>query len=375
MKRAIIGLLIFSILIALVSCGGDKTTYEPVPSTEEESRVVMTLDFGGNKYDVKYELYRALFLTYSDEISDGDDSVWSGPNKDMYTAEINELIVDRVSDIYSVFAVCEKIGFDLYSSKVDKRIDEYIKESIEGGGSVIGYGSYEKYLEALEKMNLNYSVQTLLYRYAIGLEAIDEHYIGTFDASDIDGEIKFGELTYDADDIKEYYYSDECTRVLRAHIQASSHYEPMEYAERVRDKMIEAADDGESAVANVVINNGLTAPTEVQRGYVMGRYNLDSLYYSRLTEAALTLELGEVSEVISVHNGEEEILYILFCAEKSDEHFEEAYSEIAYVYLTNSVGEIINNSKIGLRESTEFTSVLEELDYSIIIESNAKTED
>ena len=375
MKRAIIGLLIFSLLFALVSCGGGGSSYEPVPSTEEESRVVMTLSFGDNKYDVKYELYRALFLTYADEISGGNDTVWSGPDKDVYVKKINELIAERAADIYSVFAVCEHIGFDLHSSKVDKRIDEYIKESVEGSGSVIGYGSYEKYLEALERMNLNYSVQTLLFRYAIGLEAIDEHYIGTFDADDIKDEIKFGELTYDADDVKEYYYSEECKRVLRAHIQASSHYEPIEYAERVRDKMITAAESGESAVANVVINTGLTAPTEVQRGYVMGRYNLDSLYYSRLTDAAMGLSVGDVSEVISVHNGDEEILYILYCAEKSDEHFEEAYSEIAYVYLTNAVGEIINNSKLGLNESTEFTSVLEQLDFSRIIESNAKTED
>ena len=373
MKRAIIGLIVFSLILSLFSCGGT-TEYEPVPSTEEEERVVFTLSIDGKEYEVKYELYRALFLTYADEISGGDDRVWDDKTNHGYVSAINEIIIKRAADIYSVFAVCEDIGYDLYSSRVDKKINEYIKESIEGGSNAIGYGSYEAYLEALKEMNLNYSVQTLLFRYAIGLEAIDEHYIGTFDASDIAGEIKFGNLTYTRDDIKSYYNSDECARVLRAYIQASSHYEPIEYAKKVRDNMISAAQNGESAVALVVINNGLTAATEVQRGYVMGRYNLDSLYYSDLTDAALSLSVGEVSDVIDVHNGEDRILYVLYRAEKSDSHFDEAYREIAYVYLTNEVGKIVNAAKESLFESVEFTDVFESLNYSEIIKSDETPE-
>ena len=138
--------------------------------------------------------------------------------------------------------------------------------------------------------------------------------------------------------------------------------------------MISAAQNGESAVALVVINNGLTAATEVQRGYVMGRYNLDSLYYSDLTDAALSLSVGEVSDVIDVHNGEDRILYVLYRAEKSDSHFDEAYSEIAYVYLTNEVGKIVNAAKESLFESVEFTDVFESLNYSEIIKSDETPE-
>ena len=368
MKKGLILILIISLLTSLVGCSGAK--YEPVPSTEEESTVVMTLKYGQDSYDVKYELYRAMFLTYKDEISRGDDSVWNGADKDEYIEEINELIIDRISEIYSVFAICKKIGFDLFSREVDREIERYITESVEGGSGAIGYGSYEKYLEALADKNLNYSVQDLLYRYAIGLEAIDEHYIGTFDADDITNTIIFGNIKYTKDDVREFYFSDDCVRMLRAYVQYNAHFEPMQYAKTVRDRMIEAAESGESAVATVIINTGLTAATEVQRGYVIGEYSMDALYYSELTEAAFDLEIGEVSEPVTVHNGDEKIIFIVYCAEKNTENFEDLYSEIAYVYLTNEVGRIMDEASDVLSDNVSFSDAFRGLDYSSIRMNN-----
>ncbi len=360
MKKTALMLLIIILSLSIISCSGT-SSYEPVESTAEEERVVMTLSVGNKRYDVKYELYRALFLNYRDEVSGGDDSVWQGDGKQAYIDEINALILERASAIYAVFAVCEDIGYDLYSKNVNKQVNKYITESIEGTG---GYGTREKYIDALRSMNLNWSVQDLLLRYAIGMAAIDEHYIGDFDADDIGQTIELGELKYTQDDVKNYYNSDDCIRVLRAHIQADAYYDPMEYALRVKNNMENAT--SESAVSTVIINTGLTAASEVKRGYVMGRYNLDPLYYGDMTDAAFALSPGEVSDPIQVNTGDGDVIFIIYRAEKSDAHFNECYTEIAYVYLTDKVGEITERAAAGLASGVSYTEVLLTLDYTAI---------
>ena len=340
------------ISLVLISCG---TKYEPVESTADEARVVFTVSAYGKKHDVKYELWRALYLTYRDSIdSEGEE----------FKSEINELILDRVTDIYSVLALCDKLGINLYSASVEKQIEDYIAAAVEGTDGTEGFESYEDYLLALKKMNLNYSVQVLLLRYAIGLEALDDYYIGTFNAEDIKDSFTIGDIAYTKEDIKEYYYSDKCVRVLRAHIQADAYYEPMEYAKTVKDRMENAAITGESAVATVIINTGLTAPLEVARGYVIARHNLDRFYYSDMTNAAFELDMHEISDPILVNYGEGDVIFVLYKAEKNDAHFEQSYSEIAYVYLADTVGERISELTELLAESVSYTDFFDTLDYS-----------
>ena len=352
MKRLI---AIFSLICIIFSLFACSDSYEPEASTAKESEVVMTLTAYGKEYEVRYELWRAFYLTYRDEVEgEGEE----------YRNAVNALILERIADIYSVFALCDKLGIDLYSRSVEGEIKSLIKASVEGTDGSVGFESYEDYLLALRKMNLNYSTQVLLLRYGIGLREIDDHYIGTFDADSIKDEIKLGELTYTRDDIEEYYYSDACVRVLRAHIQAAAYYEPMEYARTVKDRMESAAVSGESAVANVIINTGLTAPTEVKRGYVIARHNLDKLYYKDMTDAAFALAPGGVSDPIPTNYGEGDVIFILYRAEKSDEHFNESYSEIAYVYLTDTVGGYLNDAAIALKESVEYTDFLTKINLS-----------
>lgn len=359
MKKIIALFLALLTVFSLSACSS--TEYEAQQSTEEESRVVYTLTVGNKSYDVRYELYRALFLSYRDEVTGGNEGAFSGDDAEYYKNRINSLVLDRIASIYAVFAVCKDIGYDLYSSEVDKRVNEYIKDSIEGEG---GYGSYEAYLDALSEMNLNWSCQDLLLRYGIGLAAIDEYYIGDFDADNIGDTVNVGKLKYSREDVLNYYNSDACVRVLRAHIQAKAHYDPDEYAERVRGNMLAAG--SESAVAAVIINTGLTAPTEVMNGYVMGRHNLDNLYYGELTEAAFELRVGEVSPAVRVHNGEDDIIFILYRGEKSEEHFNKCYSEIAYVYLTDTVGAKIDEAAEGLKSEVRYTDVYNTLDLSLV---------
>ncbi len=376
MKKLLSILLVISSLLALISCG-NINEYPPVESTEEEARTVMTLSIDDCTFEVKYELYRAFFLTYKSQVDGGDPSVWTGENSDEYTKKIDRIIIDRIAEIYTAFAICERIGFDVYSSQVEEKIKENIRISIEGGNygssTIEGYGSYDAYLAALKKMNLNYSVQTLLLRYAIAVDAIDTYYIGTVNSDDIDIDLTVGAIKYDKDDVKAFYDSDECVRVLRASFQKQISYTPLERAEKLRESLETAAnskdtlEEKENAVITAIMSNSLyTNAAEIKEGYVMGKYNLESSYYGNMTEAAFALEMGEVSAPVDVVSDVEDAYYILYRSYKSDEHFENNYDSIKYIYLMNCVGEISHGVAEELKESVTYTDFLKEINHSEI---------
>ena len=374
MKKIIAIILMLAAVLSVTACA---KKYPAVESTDEEARVVMTMSVNGKSYDVKYELYRAFFLTYKDQVDGGDSSVWSGESKDEYIAEIDAIIIDRIAEIYSAFALCEKIGFNLYSSDVEKKIRENIKISVEGGSygssTLEGYESYDDYLAALKSMNLNYSVQTLLIRYAIAVDAIDTYYIGTASSDDVDASITLGALEYTEDDVRDFYFSDDCVRVLRASFRKEISYTPLERAEKLRDSLLTAAEskdsfeEKEAEVFTAIVRSGLYANTaEIKNGYVIGRYNLERSYYGAMTDAAFKLEEGEVSDPIEVVSDVENSYYVIYRTYKSEEHFEDNYESIKYIYLMNYVGEISHGVALELKSTVIYTDVLKSIDHSTI---------
>ena len=118
MKKIVCLILTLVSIFMLAACKEEK--YPPVASTEEEKQTVMTISFEGEKYNVRYELYRALFLTLKESVDKNDDSVWNGENKDKYINEIDTLIKERVSEIYSTFHLCKKLGIDVYSKNLNR---------------------------------------------------------------------------------------------------------------------------------------------------------------------------------------------------------------------------------------------------------------
>lgn len=377
MKKFLAMLILIATLVSLVACGSDEETYDPVESTEEEATVVMTLTVGDSSYDVKYELYRAFFLTYKSEVDGGNPDVWTGPDKDAYIEEIDAKIIDRIIEIYAAFAMCEEIDFDIYSDDVEDKIKENIKTSVEGGSygstTIEGYDSYDDYLEALKEMNLNYSVQTLLFRYAIAVDAIDTHYIGTVSSDDVDSDMSVGAIEYDENDVRDFYFSDECVRVLRLSFQKGISYTPEEKAYSMKEKLEAAAATGatleekENKVFAAIMGQGLYSnAAEVKSGYVIGRYNLERSYYGEMTDAAFSIAEGEVSDPVEVVTDVEDSYYVLYRSYKSDEHFEENYESIKYIYLMNYVGEILHGVSEELKASVTYTDFLNELDHSQI---------
>lgn len=366
MKRLLSFLLIFALLLSLSACGG----YEPVESTEEEARTVMTLTLDGKTYEVRYELYRAMFLTYKESVDGGDDSVWSGENSRKYVEAIHSMIVARITDVYAVFHLCDKVGINLYSSSIENQIKDYIKDGVEGGiyggESVGGHATYEDYLKALARLGHNYSTQVLILRYSIAINLLTEYYAGTIKDATLDDSLVGGALTFTKEDVKEFYEGDDSVRVMSAFVQ-SKYYGALGRAESLRAKMISSAGN-DDAVAQTIGSNSMSVNQDVKRGIVIGRHSLDEENYGAMTEAAFSTAVGSVSDIVTITAGDSyhQGYYILYRVDKSDEHFEECYDEIASVYVENEIGRLLYDIQCALTESATASELLSSLDYSKI---------
>lgn len=351
MKKLFSFILILALCLSLFAC---KKSYEPIESTEEEAATVMTVTAGGVELAVPYEVYRAFFLEYKAKIDGGDDSVWRGEDKDEYITAIDALIIERIGEIYSVFALCKSLGIDTESEVVEETIYDYLVASIEGGTvdgmELDGFGGdYDAYLAHLKEKNMNYSVQNLLFRYSVCLELLGMHY-----AVQTDG----GKVEYTREDVEEFYYGDDCVRVLQLFL--SERIYTAERAAQIRDRVAEAAGD-EWAVGTAMLMNS-SAAEELRDGTVIGRYALDADYYGELVKEAFGLEIGEVGKVIRIVTGLNDGYYLIYRTEKSAENFDGQFEEIEAVYLQNRLGEDLAEMKTELIGSAEYTDVLTNLD-------------
>ena len=343
-------LLSFATLISLFSCAEDK--YPPIESTEEEAKVVLTLKIENKEYDVKYELYRALFLNNKSRVDGGDESVWTSPDKQSFIDEVNQLIITDLSEIYAVLHLAEEIGFDPFSSVADERVKEYVIGAVEGDENQLGHGSYEEYLNSLKKNNLNYSAATLMLRYAMAEEAIFEYYRGEVDA--IQGQLD-GEFEYTREDVENYYYSNSCRRVLQAYFQ-----QDVKTPKEISDYRAHLATiDNETALAAYIIGSTMATESDLIRdgkvsGIMVGKNELYSNKYADYIDAAFDLTPGGLSEVILIENSAADGYYILYCLEKNEEHFEFAYSDIRNSYLDNVSGGVLKNISKALSEGASF---------------------
>ena len=359
MKIKIISLLLLlCLLFSLASC---EATYEPIASTEEELATVMTIRYEGEEYAVPYELYRAFFLQLKSDVDGGNAAVWSGAEKDKYVEKIDGMILERIADVYATFHIAKRIGIDLYSEENEGILDDYIRAGVEGG-TVDGMdfegfeGDYDAYLASLREMNLNYSAQRTLLRYALASVLIDHYYIGSTDTP--------GELKYTEDDVREFYFGNDSARVIEGYFPEGTTNKTYDELVTLRERVANASTETEAAL--IIINAVTTVGDEILRGSIIGSHSRDSIYYSELTEAALSLSVGEASNLIRVSTGFEDGYYIIYKAEKSESNFEENKDYITGIYLEHRIGALVSKAKDDIINSIEKTEMLKGIDHSKI---------
>ena len=354
MKKLLSFFLIICLLLSLISCGG----YEPIESSEEERRVVMTLSYGGENYEVKYELYRAMFLTLKSSVDGGDSSLWTGDEKEEYIEKIDGLILERIVAIYGTIHAAKEIGEDVFSDDYDDTVTDYIKASVDGGEINSQYfegfgGDYDKYLASLKEQYLNYSVQDLLIRYALAAQAVTNYYTPSVEGAE-------GEISFTDETLRDFYFGDECVRVLTVFLDETIWTQSS--AKSSRDAI--AALNSEEDVALKMISLTTSGASDVKNGMIITKNNLDAAYYSELTEAAFDLPMFEVSEPIYVTTGESAGYYIIYQAQKTDDNFTNMYEHIAEAYVNEKIGEILSGIKENLKDSAVYSEYLDTLDRS-----------
>ncbi len=344
MKKLLFIFTMIMSLTLLIGCSSDK--YPPIESTKEEAETVITLKIEDKEYGVPYELYRALFLNNKSRVDGGNAEAWSGDGASAYIDKINSFIINDAVEIFSVLHLASTIGFDPFSDKTDLKVKEMFESDIESYGAynkIEGDDKkYEAFLENLKENNLNYGAADLLYRYALAENAIDSYYRTDY--------------KYSKEDVKGFYNSDNCARILQSYFQAG--VKTYAAVEKYHGELLEIND--EMALAIKII--GSTAATETDlidngkiSGIVVGRYSLSQRKYSNYINEIFETSDGELSDIITLGGTNADGYYIAYRLEKSDEHFETFYPAIANSYLDNIVGGILGGMENELDESRVFT--------------------
>ncbi len=366
-KFVAIVLILSTLILCLASCS---EKYPAQPSSEKEQELIFTLKHGEREYEVKYELYRALFLSFKSEVDKGVEGVWSGEDAERYINEINTLIKQRLAEIFAIFTLADELGIDVYSKNYNAMVQDCIKAGVEGGSiggiDYTGFGGdYEKYLESLRQMNLNYSVQDLLFRYALATDDIYYYYKGN-----LDNDATLGKLEYTRDDVLEFYNSEDCVRVMHLFLSSTTSSYTYERALQIREEI--AAASNESAVFNTMMKYTTigNAGEEISNGQLIGRHNLDALYYGEMTKEAFELGYFKTSKVINISTSINNGFMILYKIRKTDEHFEDCYEYIEDVYVEDKIGAIIDERTSLLAPLFENSDAFSALDYKNISMDN-----
>lgn len=363
MKRTFALIILLSLVLSMVCCQSDP--YPAVASSFEEREVVMTFEADGDVYEIKYELYRALFVANKVSVDGGDDAVWSSDNKAEYILKINEIIAKKAAEIYAVFHHARKIGINPYSSDMDSEVKEWIRIGVEGGYGISGFGGdYDAYLDALKQSGINYSVQDLLLRYSLTLDKINVYYHGKEDEAlgRLPAEYKLNDEL-----VREFYFSDESARILHAYMQDGVSEDTAGKMESIRLGMINA--EGAVNVALYIINHTSMTPTDLIKdkmvsGVMIGKNSLKDIY-SEYVNQAFSISEGEVSSVIKVNDGEVGY-YVIYKANKTEEHFDRCYDDVKTAYLDNLIGSTLNKIEENLVSTIKYESGYNKIDHSKI---------
>lgn len=344
-------------IVALCSCGGE-TYYAPIDSTEAEARTVATLTVGSDSYDLRAELYDFLFTTYSSVIDGGDKTVWN--DADAETVEqMNDIIAERAADIYATLSLARTLGLDPYSEKMDTLVKQQIRTEVDNNYG----GSYSSYIAKLAERGMNYSVSDLMIRYLNASAYIEDICRPSYSDERVSDHTYFLiSQSYTREDVRSFYYSDECTRVLASYIpnyltatEGGVTKTAEQIAESVRNTVIKNKYDIDTVRETFAKYDSKTTGYELQNGFVFGEHTSD---YSNLCDAAMSLDVGEVSEIIPTYDGR---YYILFGMEKSDEHFNKCYEDICSAFAANKLGELVDERKDALldsiKDSTFYTKI------------------
>ena len=177
--------IICLMLAAAIMCASLVACSDPLKSTKEDMKTVCKV----GEYEVPYELYRYLVMTYKATIPEGTE----------ITPEIEEQIKYNVDsalcDMYAIFTVAKEHGLTADNEAIAAAVDAEVKKNMDG------FEETDLYLEALSAQYMTHNVLRQMNTKQI---LSDELYYKLVDD---------GTLINDEEEMKEYIYGDGFIRV------------------------------------------------------------------------------------------------------------------------------------------------------------------
>ncbi len=291
-RRFLQSLVCLLCLAACLLCFSGCDKYAEKRSSKKDRTVVA--DVGG--YEVRYELYRALFYTYRATVDGGDGSVWTGPDSAVYLARIKEMIEDGWRELYGTFAMAAACGIDPFSDGVDDLVNEYVRVEIEGGyfngAEVEGHGSQKAYLQYLEDNHFTDSAYRLFLRRQACLKLLSEYYHTTF----ADGTVAQDEAT-----VRAFYEGDECLNFLWVKREKSDVFDQAAWMAEALS-VLQGCTTYEQRREQMVLYGYNLSPDDINYGILTTAASADAVY-REVIEAVQTLNVGELSGIIETYEG------------------------------------------------------------------------
>ncbi len=293
-------LMICTLLLNLTGCGNNKNVLE---SSREEKTILMTV---GN-FNVPLEIYRYAALNHKADFEFGlTGDIWSGEDGDELLEKLKQNTRDTVVNLYTTLSLAAEYGIS--------PDDAYFTDTVEVmmGNMYENYNyDYNAYVKDLAKINMNDAV----YRFIIRNDLIAEELMAKM--------IQNGDIVYDDEGLGEILSGDGCVRVKQI-LLAADNGKTDEENLALANRLLERLNDGEE-FEELVQKYG-------EDLYMFG--NTDGYYVCRGTlheafeEAAYSLEIGEVSDVIKTDAG----YSIIKRYEKDAEYIEKNFDSLAESY-------------------------------------------
>ena len=291
--KRILALLLVLCSLCLTSCGGK---YREVRSSRKDRQVVAQI----GKYDVKYEIVRALFHTMKPDVDGGDESVWDSAEAPVYFERTMDKVEKYLLDIFGAFALAESIGIDPYGKEIDEMIDSYVTIDIDGGSfngtTIQGYGSKKAYLEALAKFHYTDSANRFMYRYTATVAKIHEYYTQTF----ANGTIAISDVI-----LQQFLLGPDVVHVHWVYREKTDEYTDEKWDEYMQDEVRAQLLplEGREEILDEVRRMALyLTEINMQHGFYLTE-NTVGMQYAKIVETAKWLSPYEVSDVIEVGDG------------------------------------------------------------------------
>lgn len=270
----------------------------------------MTID----GFEVPYELLRYALLNTKDDIDGRKDSFWETvADKDALVDKIFSDAIDTLKNRYAVISLAKDYGISMD--------DQLIKDKITNAVSITRnqYESDKAYVAALEKEHMNHSV----YSFLVGLEYCNEELYYAM--------VNKGDITNDTKEIKAIVESDEFIRIKQVLIKFDSDGDGKEDGSR-EEKYARACNILQLAKSGTNFEDLIE-----EYGQDMSMFNNPDGYYMtrgsdyiEFENAAFSLEIGEISEIVETPVG----YSIIKRYQKEADYIEDNLQKLSYYYAS-----------------------------------------